>query len=146
MTGRVPARGGVYYAPSRTIVELRGIVRTDKRLDRAERRLDNLVGEIQEYYWGYLVTRDVVDLRNLADVARLIVACAEGAQGEPRAPLHVVVARVGSIRHPRHGARARKPARLSHRVSGSHVILATGGHLVCWSVRIPLTTHATVIS
>ena len=54
-----------------------GIVRTDKRLDRAERRLDNLVGEIQEYYWGYLVTRDVVELRNLADVARLIVACAK---------------------------------------------------------------------
>ena len=54
-----------------------GIVRTDKRLDRAERRLDNLLGEIQEYYWGYLVTRDVVELRNLADVARLIVACAK---------------------------------------------------------------------
>ena len=54
-----------------------GIVRTDKRLDRAERRLDNLLGEIQEYYWGYLVTRDVVELRNLADVARLIVACAQ---------------------------------------------------------------------
>jgi len=54
-----------------------GIVRTDKRLARAERRLDNLVGEIQEYYWGYLVTRDIVELRNLADVARLIVACAQ---------------------------------------------------------------------
>jgi L-aspartate oxidase len=54
-----------------------GIVRTDKRLARAERRLDNLVGEIQEYYWGYLVTRDVMELRNLADVARLIVACAK---------------------------------------------------------------------
>jgi len=35
------------------------------------------VGEIQEYYWGYLVTRDVIELRNLADVARLIVACAQ---------------------------------------------------------------------
>src|SRR5712675_448090 len=54
-----------------------GIVCTDKRLARAERRLDNLVGEIQEYYWGYLVTRDIVELRNLADVARLIVACAQ---------------------------------------------------------------------
>ncbi|HET7786922.1 MAG TPA: L-aspartate oxidase [Myxococcales bacterium] len=54
-----------------------GIVRTDKRLARAERRLDNLVGEIQEYYWGYLVDRDVLELRNLADVARLIVACAQ---------------------------------------------------------------------
>ncbi len=54
-----------------------GIVRTDKRLARAQRRLDNLVGEIQEYYWGYLVDRDVLELRNLADVARLIVACAQ---------------------------------------------------------------------
>ena len=54
-----------------------GIVRTDKRLARAQRRLDNLVGEIQEYYWGYLVTRDLLELRNVADVARLIVACAQ---------------------------------------------------------------------
>ncbi|HZX96916.1 MAG TPA: L-aspartate oxidase [Myxococcales bacterium] len=54
-----------------------GIVRTDRRLARAQRRLDNLVGEIQEYYWGYLVDRDVLELRNLADVARLIVACAQ---------------------------------------------------------------------
>jgi L-aspartate oxidase len=54
-----------------------GIVRTDKRLARAQHRLDNLVGEIQEYYWGYLVTRDLLELRNLADVARLIVACAQ---------------------------------------------------------------------
>jgi L-aspartate oxidase len=54
-----------------------GIVRTDKRLARAERRLDNLVGEIHEYYWGYLVDRDLLELRNLAEVARLIVACAQ---------------------------------------------------------------------
>ncbi len=54
-----------------------GIVRTDKRLARAQRRLDNLMGEIQEYYWGYLVDRDLLELRNLAEVARLIVACAQ---------------------------------------------------------------------
>jgi len=54
-----------------------GIVRTDKRLTRARRRLDNLIGEIQEYYWGYLLTRDLIELRNLADVAGLIVACAQ---------------------------------------------------------------------
>jgi L-aspartate oxidase len=54
-----------------------GIVRTDKRLERARRRLDNLIGEIQEYYWGYLLTRDLLELRNLADVAGLIVSCAQ---------------------------------------------------------------------
>src|SRR5204863_8083032 len=54
-----------------------GIVRTDKRLARAQRRLDNLAGEIQEYYWGYLVDRDMLELRNLAEVAQLIVACAQ---------------------------------------------------------------------
>ena len=54
-----------------------GIVRTDKRLARAQHRLDNLTQEIQEYYWGYLVTRDMIELRNLADVARLIVTCAQ---------------------------------------------------------------------
>jgi L-aspartate oxidase len=55
-----------------------GIVRTDKRLARAQHRLDNLVGEIREYYWGYLVTRDLVELRNLVEVARLIVTSAQG--------------------------------------------------------------------
>jgi L-aspartate oxidase len=53
-----------------------GIVRTGKRLARARRRLDMLRVEIAEYYWDYRVTRDVVELRNIADVAHLIVECA----------------------------------------------------------------------
>jgi L-aspartate oxidase len=53
-----------------------GIVRTDKRLQRARRRLELLREEIREYYWGYLVTRDALELRNIADVASLIVECA----------------------------------------------------------------------
>ncbi len=53
-----------------------GIVRTGKRLMRARRRLDLLREEIREYYWSFRVTRDVIELRNIADVALLIVECA----------------------------------------------------------------------
>jgi L-aspartate oxidase len=53
-----------------------GIVRTMKRLDRAHTRVKILRDEIREYYWQYQVTPDLVELRNLADVAMLIVACA----------------------------------------------------------------------
>ncbi|MBS0656653.1 MAG: L-aspartate oxidase [Verrucomicrobia bacterium] len=49
------------------------IVRTDKRLKRAAARLRNLQAEIQEFYWGYKVTTDILELRNLAQVAALIV-------------------------------------------------------------------------
>ncbi|SEM07436.1 L-aspartate oxidase [Stigmatella aurantiaca] len=53
-----------------------GIVRTDKRLMRARRRLDLLREEIRDYYWRFKVTPDVIELRNIADVAHLIVDCA----------------------------------------------------------------------
>jgi L-aspartate oxidase len=53
-----------------------GIVRTDKRLMRARRRLDLLREEIRDYYWRFKVTRDVIELRNICDVATLIVDCA----------------------------------------------------------------------
>jgi len=53
-----------------------GIVRADKRLMRARRRLDLLREEIRDYYWRFKVTRDVIELRNIADVAHLIVDCA----------------------------------------------------------------------
>lgn len=52
-----------------------GIVRTDKRLRRAEKRLGNLQEEIREFYWGYRVTPGILELRNLCTVAQLIVEC-----------------------------------------------------------------------
>src|SRR5690606_12726239 len=55
-----------------------GIVRTDKRLVRAARRVAMLTEEIREYYWRHLVPRDLLDLRSIADVAGLTVACALG--------------------------------------------------------------------
>lgn len=53
-----------------------GIVRSTKRLERAMRRIQVLQEEIRQYYWDHLVTRDLLELRNIATVAELIVACA----------------------------------------------------------------------
>jgi L-aspartate oxidase len=53
-----------------------GIVRSTSRLRRASRRIALLQEEIGEYYWRHLVTRDLLELRNIATIAELIVGCA----------------------------------------------------------------------
>jgi len=54
-----------------------GIVRSDRRLARARRRIRTIREEVAHYYKEYLVTADLIELRNLAAVAELIVRCAQ---------------------------------------------------------------------
>jgi len=54
-----------------------GIVRTNKRLERAAHRIALLQSEIQAFYAQFRVSRDLLELRNLVQVAELIVRCAQ---------------------------------------------------------------------
>jgi L-aspartate oxidase len=53
-----------------------GIVRTSRRLRRARKRLDLIEAEIDTYYWDYQLTGNLIELRNIVNVAGLVVDCA----------------------------------------------------------------------
>ncbi len=60
----------------RTLWDYVGIVRTTKRLVRAQTRIHNLKREIHDYYWNFRVEPSLLELRNLVEVAEMIIVCA----------------------------------------------------------------------
>lgn len=53
-----------------------GIVRSNRRLESAQKRLDQIQKEVNDYYSSYIITEDLIELRNLVQTAQIIVESA----------------------------------------------------------------------
>jgi L-aspartate oxidase len=90
----------------RTMWDYVSIMRTTKRLERARTRIATLARETREYYWNFSVDSRLLELRNLIQVAELIVACAlqrkesRGLHAVAEYPKKARVARDTSLRRP----------------------------------------------
>lgn len=79
--GSVPSRERVVVSHNRQSIrrlmsDYVGVVRSDERLARAGQRLGVIEQEIRDYYWRYRVDEELVELRNISTVARLVIECA----------------------------------------------------------------------
>jgi hypothetical protein len=75
-----------------------GIVRTNKRLERAAHRIKLLKNEVNDYYGNFRVTADLIELRNLLQTAELIVKSAR-ARRESRGCTTIAITPRPSLRH-----------------------------------------------
>lgn len=91
----------------RTMWDYVGIVRTTKRLERARTRIANLAKEIHDYYWNFLIEPRLLELRNLIQVAELIVNC--GMQRKESRGLHYTLDHLEKVGDPTNSRVSRPP-------------------------------------
>lgn len=92
----------------RTLWDFVGILRTTKRLKRAQQRVKFLKREIEEYYWNFKVEAPLLELRNMVDVADMILYCA--LQRHESRGLHAIVDYPQQLPTPIHTSVRRKEA------------------------------------